>query len=146
MAPKNQNCSLYVCSVGCRASQRDCCTLVCILWHVFVRVIIQSSLLPIWRSYSPTWRRLKRLHCNERVENTICKTWILTQSFSAKRNPNNVLNTAVAAAFFISTQTGSQVATFRNGAQISFIIGGNVLKDLISFCRIREVAGSDITL
>jgi hypothetical protein len=56
------------------------------------------------------------------------------------------LNAAVAAAFFISTQNGSQVATVRNGTQISFRIGGVVLKDLMSLCRIREVAGSNITL
>lgn len=86
------------------------------------------------------------MHCNERVENTRCKTWILTQSFSAKLNPNNVLNTAVAAAFFMSTQNSLQVATVRNGTQISFRIGGVVLKDLVLLCRIGEVAGSNISM
>lgn len=143
------NWSLYGCkSVSCRESQMDCCTLVCTLWHVFARVIIQLSLLSTWLSYSPTWWWLKRLHCNGRVENIRCKTWILTQSFSAKLNPNNVFNTAVVAAFYtsISTQNYSQLATVRNGTQISFRIGGIVLKDLMSLCRIREVTNSNINL
>jgi len=143
------NWRLYGCkSISCRESQMDCCTLVCALWHVFARVIIQPSLLSTWRSYSPTWWRLKRLHCNERVENTRCKSWILTQSFSVKLNPNNVLNTAIVAAFFtsISTQNYSQLATVRNETKISFRIGGTVLKDLMSLCRIREVVDSNINL
>jgi hypothetical protein len=149
------NWNLYRCTSvsyreppSCRTihtSQKDCCTLECTLWHVFPRVIIQSSLQSTWRSHSPTWGRLKRLHCNERVENTRRKSWILTQSLSAKRNPNNVLNTAVFAPS-LYPQNSSQLATFRNRTQILFRIEGAVLKDLMSMFRIREVAGSNTTL
>jgi hypothetical protein len=56
------------------------------------------------------------------------------------------LNTAIVAAFFMSTKNSSQLATVRNGTQISFRIGGIVLKGLTSLCRIRDVADSNITL